>query len=216
MPTLIDRRGRRNDVWLRPAQEVDGVVAAAGAEAAGAAAPGAAATRPLIAVPAGLPSGAGAPQRHLLLPLVAWLAQRETLLAELAATGGVADSRLKLGVELAPADDLAQIAADLPSLSLISVEFPRFTDGRGYSIARALRGHYHWQGEIRAVGDILRDQLFYLARCGFDTFALRDDQNVDVALRAFRDFSEAYQGAVDRGPLFERRRRAREIQNAGS
>lgn len=211
MPTLIDRRGRRNDVWQRLAVDTEADATAAGTASAPAAVSpvrsSAGSTQPGTA--------SGAPQRHLLLPLKAWLEQRETLLAEVASTGGAAGSRLKLGVELGPADEPSQIAADLPSLTLVAIEFPRFTDGRGYSIARALRGHYQWQGEIRAVGDILRDQLFYLARCGFDTFALRDDQNVDASLSAFRDFSEAYQGAVDRGPLFERRR-IRECQNAGS
>lgn len=192
MPTLIDRRGRRDDLWADPA-------AASG--------------------PRRDPAG-DAPNsyRYLLLPLADWLTRRTELLAEIQAAGGATVARLKLGVELGPADDPSQIAEDLPSLTLIAIQFPRFTDGRGYSIARQLRDHFAWRGELRAVGDILRDQLFYLARCGFDTFALRDDQNVDGALGAFRDFSEVYQASVDRGPLFERRRvrEPRETQNAGS
>ncbi|MFT4103290.1 MAG: DUF934 domain-containing protein, partial [Burkholderiaceae bacterium] len=110
-----------------------------------------------------------------------------------------------LGVLLGPADDPDQIADALPRLKLVAIEFPNFTDGRGYSIARLLRQRLRYEGELRAVGDVLRDQLFFYARCGFDTFALRDDQDVDDALRGFEDFSEVYQAAVDRGPLFERR-----------
>ena len=189
MPTLIDRHGRREDLWTSPA---------AGAEAA------------IRRHPAG---EAPKSHRYLLLPLAEWLARRDDLLVEARAVGGGA--RLALGVELGPADDPSQLADDLDELTLIAIQFPRFTDGRGYSIARQLRGRYEWRGELRAVGDVLRDQLFYLARCGFDTFALRDDQNVDASLSAFRDFSEAYQAAVDRGPLFARRH-APEVRHAGS
>ena len=209
MPTLIDRQGRRPDPWIRPAADDAAASPDGGAVAAAAAAAHssiAAATSAAVSVPVPAGPGTSEPRRHLLLPLADWLAQREALLAEVHAGGGPANARLRLGVELGPADEPGVIAADLPSLSLVAVHFPRFTDGRGYSIARTLRGHLGWQGELRATGDILRDQLFYLTRCGFDTFALRDDQNVDASLGAFRSFSEAYQAAVDRGPLFERRR----------
>lgn len=111
----------------------------------------------------------------------------------------------RLGVLLSPSDDPAAIAGDLGRLALVAVDFPSFTDGRGYSIGRLLRDRYHYQGELRAVGDVLRDQLFLLARVGFDTFVLRDDQDVDACVKAFGDFSEAYQAGADRGPLFARR-----------
>jgi uncharacterized protein (DUF934 family) len=89
---------------------------------------------------------------------------------------------------------------------LIAVNFPQFTDGRGYSIARLLRERYSWRGELRAIGDVLRDQLFYLARCGFDAFMLREGQDAQAALAAFNDFSEGYQASVERPqPLFRRR-----------
>ena len=110
-----------------------------------------------------------------------------------------------VGVLLAPSDDPADVADDLDKLALIAIDFPAFTDGRGYSIARLLRERHGWRGELRAVGDVLRDQLFLMARCGFDTFALRDGVDVDAALAAFGDFSDAYQAAVDRRALFERR-----------
>lgn len=131
----------------------------------------------------------------LLMPLALWRESRERWLSHPG----------RIGVELGPADDPAALAGDIDRLTLITVAFPSFTDGRGYSIARLLRERLNFRGELRAVGEILRDQLFYLARCGFDSFALRDDQDVGEALKAFADFSEVYQAAVDRGPLFARR-----------
>ena len=103
-----------------------------------------------------------------------------------------------LGVRLSPSDDPALIANDLEKLALIAVEFPAFTDGRGYSTATLLRERYRYIGELRAVGDVLRDQVFLMARAGFTTFALRDDQNVEKSLAAFNDFSSYYQHAADR------------------
>lgn len=95
---------------------------------------------------------------------------------------------------------------DLPSLELIALNFPSFADGRAYSSARELRNSLGYKGEIRAIGDVLRDQLFYMARCGFDAFSLRDDQNVETALEAFDDFEDGYQVSVDKPlPLFRRR-----------
>ena len=92
------------------------------------------------------------------------------------------------------------------SLKVIAIEFRTFNDGRGYSTARLLRERYGWRGELRAVGDVLRDQIFYLARCGFDAFELQDGQDVDAVLAAFNDFSERYQASVDQPlPLFRRR-----------
>lgn len=103
-----------------------------------------------------------------------------------------------LGVLLSLSDDPATITHEFANLELIAVEFPSFTDGRGYSRARQLRERYGWRGELRALGDIQRDQLFLLKRAGFDTFALRDDQDVSIASEAFGDFSVAYQACADR------------------
>jgi uncharacterized protein (DUF934 family) len=115
----------------------------------------------------------------------------------------------RLGLLLSPPDDVAAVAGELGAFALVAVRFPRFTDGRGYSTARVLRERLGWQGELRAVGDVLRDQLFLLARCGFDSFALRADQDPQAAAQAFRDFSVRYQAATDQPlPLFRRRRDA--------
>ena len=86
------------------------------------------------------------------------------------------------------------------------MNFPKFTDGRGYSSARLLRDRYSFRGEIRAIGDVLQDQLFYMKRCGIDAYALREDKDIVAALASLRDFSETYQAAVDQPqPLFRRR-----------
>jgi uncharacterized protein (DUF934 family) len=135
-------------------------------------------------------------RRDVLVPLPLWSAERHRL----------AERPGRVGVLLGPADDPAEIAGDLPRLALVAVDFPQFADGRGYSIARLLRERHGYSGELRAVGDVGRDQLFYLARVGFDAFALRDGEDVDGALTAFADFSEAYQASVERPqPLFRRR-----------
>lgn len=113
------------------------------------------------------------------------------------------------GVWLAPDDDPAELVEDLARLPLIAVDFPVFRDGRGYSIARLLRERHGWRGELRAIGDVLRDQLGYMARCGFDAFEVRADKDIRDALRAFDELSVHYQGAVDDPrPLFRRREAA--------
>jgi len=110
------------------------------------------------------------------------------------------------GIVLGTADDPASIAADLEKISTIVIEFPQFTDGRGYSIARLLRERYGYKGEIRAAGEVLRDNLFYLSRCGFDSFVLSDQTKLDEALSGLSDFSDGYQASVERPqPLFRRR-----------
>ena len=89
---------------------------------------------------------------------------------------------------------------------LIAIDFPSFTDGRGYSLARLLRERYGYSGEVRAVGDVLVDQLEYMRRCGFTAMALRDDQHPEDALRALSFISVRYQPDVEeRQALFERR-----------
>jgi len=105
------------------------------------------------------------------------------------------------GVLLENTDDPRALAVDFGKLALIAVRFPKFTDGRGYSIARLLR-RLGWKGELRAVGDVLRDQLFYMTRCGFDACELRADQDAQAALTAFSDFSAPYQPAIDDGVRF--------------
>jgi len=138
------------------------------------------------------------PERgDLLVSLQQWQSSAGALLGR--PSGGV-------GVWLAPEEDPALIADSLDVLALVAVFFPQFADGRGYSTARLLRERYGWTGELRAIGDVQRDQLFYLSRVGFDTFELNDGIDAAAALSAFGDFSDAYQASVERPlPLFRRR-----------
>lgn len=102
----------------------------------------------------------------------------------------------------------ASLAAELSRAPLVAIDFPAFTDGRGYTLARLLRERHAYSGEIRAIGDVLVDQLYYMSRCGFDALALREDQHLEDALRALGAFSVSYQPAVDQSEaLFERRLR---------
>jgi len=132
----------------------------------------------------------------VIVPLELWQSERETLSFRVG----------RVGVWLETDADPAAIAPDLARFDVIAVRFASFTDGRGYSLARLLRERHGYRGELRAIGDVLRDQLCYLSRCGFDAFALRADQNPEQAISALDDFSEAYQASVERPePLFRRR-----------
>ncbi|MBB5018826.1 uncharacterized protein (DUF934 family) [Chitinivorax tropicus] len=135
-------------------------------------------------------------QGDVIVPLASWRSERDQLLAREGA----------IGVWLAPDEEPADIADDLAHFAVIAIDFPAFTDGRGFSTARLLRERYGYQGELRAIGDVFKDTLFYLARCGFNAFAVRPDKNIDDALLALDDFSDSYQTGVDQPvPLFRRR-----------
>ena len=102
----------------------------------------------------------------------------------------------RLGVRIAPADSVEELAPELARLVLVAVEFPGPGDGRGYSHARLLRTRFHFTGELRAVGaGVKQDLLFIMARCGFDTFELAPGQNFDTVLEALDRYSVAYQPA---------------------
>lgn len=106
----------------------------------------------------------------------------------------------ELGIVLASDQSPELIADDLHRFSLVCLDFPKFTDGRAYSYARLLRARYDFNGEIRAVGTVLRDQLLFMRRCGFDSFDIPDDVNSTAWTIAFDDFSQRYQPTVDRTP----------------
>jgi uncharacterized protein (DUF934 family) len=110
-----------------------------------------------------------------------------------------------LGVRVA-SDKLPSDIPEIARLALIAIEVPRFTDGRGYSVARMLRDRHGFTGELRAVGWVLRDNLFYLERCGFDAFELKPGKPLESALEAFGEFSAKYQADVDeKRPIYRRR-----------
>jgi len=134
--------------------------------------------------------------KDVIVPLCCWLAEQ----------GHISSRRGRTGVWLESHELPTALRADLSRLPLIALDFPVFSDGRAYSSARELRQNMGYCGEVRAIGDVLRDQLFYMRRCGFNAFALRDDQDIETALSAFTDFSEAYQVSADQPlPLFRRR-----------
>ena len=107
---------------------------------------------------------------------------------------------------LGPGDDPALHAGALAGAKVIAVNFPKFADGRGYSIARLLRERHGYRGELRAVGVVAIDLLYYMEQSGFDAFELRDGDDPEAALAAFDAFSEGYQSSAARPiPLFRRR-----------
>ena len=129
-----------------------------------------------------------------LVPLATALAQPQRLHAARPA-----------GICLSPTDEPAQVVPLFGSIDLVAVQFPKFGDGRGYSTAALLRNRHGWRGELRAIGDVLRDQLFFMKRVGFDSFALRADRNIEEAVASLSDFSDSYQGSVaPRLPAFRR------------
>jgi uncharacterized protein (DUF934 family) len=146
----------------------------------------------------GLPPPDALPAGKVLVPFSYWKASRDDLLG--------ARTKQQIGVWFAPDDEPADLVADFDVIALIAIDFPVFRDGRGYSIARLLRERYDYTGEIRAIGDVLHDQLAYMSRCGFDAFALRADKDIHYALRAFGELTIHYQTANDEKlPLFRRR-----------
>lgn len=136
------------------------------------------------------------PDGPSLLPLGVWLARKDEILTR----------TVPVGVWLESSEGPESLAGDLEHLALVGVNFPKFVDGRGYSSARLLRERYNYHGEIRAIGDVLQDQLFYMKRCGIDAYAVRADKDIEAALAGLNVFSETYQAAVDQPqPLFRRR-----------
>jgi len=109
-------------------------------------------------------------------------------------------------LRLEPQDDPAAFADRIVSAARIEVNFPKFGDGRGFSLARLLRERHGYKGELRAVGEVARDHLYYMEQCGFDAFLLRDGEDAGEALGGFEDFSDSYSSSVTRPlPLFRRR-----------
>ncbi|MDD9888874.1 MAG: DUF934 domain-containing protein [Gammaproteobacteria bacterium] len=136
------------------------------------------------------------PGKNFIVPLKFWQLYREDL----------EDYLGEIALWLDSNENVNDIDADIQQFPLIALNFPVFSDGRSYTNARELRELLNYKGEVRAIGDVLRDQLFYMARCGFDAFEIRHDQDEEACLSAFNDFDNAYQGAIDNpNPLFRRR-----------
>ncbi|CAN5839517.1 DUF934 domain-containing protein [soil metagenome] len=148
------------------------------------------------------PDAVEVPAGKVIIPLQVWLLQREEL-----------SQRLRLSHDLAiwfgPAEQAKELSGDIALFPLLAVDFPKFSDGRGYSTAYNLRARLGYTGELRAIGDVLRDQLFYMQRVGFNAFATREDRNIQDAIKGLTDFSEKYQPSWDeKNPLFRREERS--------
>ena len=119
--------------------------------------------------------------------------------------GLLSESRA-VGVRLESHEEVEALAYDLPQLSVVALAFPKFGDGRAYSYARLLRERFGFTGEVRAVGDVLREQAGFMVRCGFDAFEPADGSTVEDWERAVRRFRHVYQRSTDdRPPAFAER-----------
>ncbi|NWG47354.1 MAG: DUF934 domain-containing protein [Alphaproteobacteria bacterium] len=133
------------------------------------------------------------PEGDVIVPFARLLAEAETLLARNA----------RLGVLVSPGEDVDALKPHLPRLALVALAFPAFRDGRAYSSARLLRTRYGFTGEIRAVGNVLRDQLFFMARVGIDAFEVEKAGDAAGFSAALGEFSHVYQPSTDgRRPVF--------------
>lgn len=141
-------------------------------------------------------NGSEVPAGKVIIPLTMWNRLYSTL-----------SGRDELpGLLLNSDEDPATFTGNITSLKLIAVNFPAFTDGRGFSLGNLLRDRYHYKGELRACGGLIRDQLYYLKRCGFDSFQFNNDIDLGSALKSLQDFSDNYQmSATEQSPLFRRR-----------
>jgi len=136
------------------------------------------------------------PPGEVILSLARFQAEGDALLSQGRA----------VGVRLNPDEEVEALAYDLPRLALVALSFPKFLDGRHYSNVQILRERYEFQREIRAVGDVLREQAYYMYRSGFDAFEPADDSTPEQWEHAVRRFRHVYQRAVDgRVPAFAER-----------
>jgi uncharacterized protein (DUF934 family) len=135
----------------------------------------------------------------LLVPFTVWLARKNELATRME-TGEV-------GIIMATnetAESLAQEFENINSLPLIAIFVERFADGRIFTLGNKLRTHFGFKNELRAIGDVLRDQLFFHKRSGFNSFLIRADRSAEDALASLNDFSQPYQGAADDVPVWRR------------
>ncbi len=137
------------------------------------------------------------PEGDWIIPLGYWLDNRDRL----------SRHEGKIAVCLNGDDNLEGLSDSLHTFELIALEFPNFKDGRSYSHARLLRDRFNFRGELRAVGDVLRDQLFFMQRCGIDSFQLNEDKSPEDAIKGLSDFTVKYQTAADGAlPIYKRRK----------
>ncbi len=141
--------------------------------------------------------GDALPAGPITISWARWQAERDSI--ALAPTA--------LGVRIPNTVTTAEIGADAQRFGLIAVNFPSFADGRAFSQARVLRSQYGYEGEIRATGSVLRDQLQFMQRCGIDAFEVPDRALSEDWLAALNEFDLFYQPAEDNRPWIARQRR---------
>jgi uncharacterized protein (DUF934 family) len=135
------------------------------------------------------------PSGDVIVSLARFMAEGESLLAGRA-----------VGVRLGSDQAVEDLAYDLPRLALVALDFPKFLDGRAYTSARLLRQRYDFKGEVRAVGEVLREQALHMVRCGFDAFVPADGSDPEVWAAAAGRYRHVYQRAADaRTPAFVER-----------
>ncbi len=127
------------------------------------------------------------PEGKVILPFIDWQASRDELLKRDTEHAVWIDGDI----------EIETLHDDLQHFSMIALDFPAFKDGRSYSHASILRNRFAYEGELRAIGDVLRDQLFYMQRCGINSFAVREDKDIEDALKGLQDFTVRYQAAAD-------------------
>ena len=133
----------------------------------------------------------------VIVTLARWRADREALLAQHAA----------VGVLVPNTADIEAVHPEIADRPLIALQFPAFSDGRALSQAVVLRKRLGFRGELRALGDVIRDLVFWLGRCGFDSIVPRKDQNLESCRAALTEITVAYQAAADaHTPVWKRRR----------
>jgi uncharacterized protein (DUF934 family) len=130
------------------------------------------------------------PDRPATISLERWKAERD----------GLTGRNLPIGIRLESHERIEEVLPDLPRFALIALDFPNLNDGRHFTTARLLRERYGFRGQLRATGQVLRDQIDLMKRCGFDAFELPAGRNAASAITTFGEISVAYQPAADAHP----------------
>ena len=135
------------------------------------------------------------PAGSIIIPASYWLENKASLA-----------SRTDIGIWLDSDAEIELYIKEIAELPLIAINFPAFANGRGYSLARLIKERTEFKGELRAIGDVLLDQLFFMKRCGFNTFLLKEGLSAEKALEYLETFADPYQLAYDKpSPLFRRK-----------
>jgi uncharacterized protein (DUF934 family) len=134
-----------------------------------------------------LDNSATVPTGNVIFPFSYWQEHRDALLKQNSTHAVWIDGDI----------ETEKLIDDLKHFSIIALDFPAFKDGRSYTHARLLRDRYAYKGDLRAVGDVLRDQLFFMHRCGIDSYEVREDRDAEEALKGLEDFTVRYQAAAD-------------------